>query len=386
MDQLELELKTTFLGQADQLMAEAENFFLELESCPGDVAILDSIFRVIHNIKGSANAVGFEQIGDFSHTFESLLLKLKKGQIKVNEPMVDLLLRANDFIGEMVVSLRFDMQAKFEVAPLKAQIEAAIASNGFADASSPSQINITSTQDKPTDRTSGSDAKREQSSRSNETMSDKVSDLQSITRVSRDSAALSDQVANVVPILSALRPREEGSPLNGGVELQVRSLSVTNYKIQPGERFLCFNLGEQEYAIPLASVKQVIAVPEFTPIPEAPSYFVGLANLRGKVIATLDLAKKLSIPNKLTSERATIILNTGEQNIGVNVDAVNNVFTPDHKDLSPRPDCDPNVRTEYIISVYRRDNVMILLIDIANALGLGDWDLIRAKSAADRAA
>jgi two-component system, chemotaxis family, sensor kinase CheA len=57
MDELELELKTTFLGQAQQLVAEAEQCFLDLESNPGDIKILDRIFRIMHNMKGSANGL-----------------------------------------------------------------------------------------------------------------------------------------------------------------------------------------------------------------------------------------------------------------------------------------------------------------------------------------
>jgi purine-binding chemotaxis protein CheW len=357
MDELELELKTTFLGQADQLMAEAETCFLELESSPGDTSILDRIFRVIHNLKGSSNAVGFEQIGDLCHGFENLLLKLKNGQIKVNEPMVDLLLKSNDFIGEMVVALRADMQAKFQIAPLKSQIEAAIASNGFPD-----------------------------SNAGKKTESDTKKSASNIGHDNSVQKPLSPpQQTNVVPLLSVTRTSDE-SQVHKPAERHIGSSTPTGYKISVGERFLCFTLGAQEYGIPLSAVKQVIGIPEFTPIPEAPSYFVGITNLRGKVIATLDLAKKFSIANKPTNDRATIILNSGDQNIGVIVDSVNHVVTPDHKDLSPRPDCDPNIRTEYIISVYRRDNNMILLIDIANALGIADWDMIRNRTIDEKAA
>ena len=357
MDELELELKTTFLGQADQLMVEAETCFLELESSPGDALILDRIFRVIHNLKGSSNAVGFEQIGDFCHGFENLLLRLKNGQIKVNEQMVDLLLKSNDFIGEMVVALRADMQAKFQISPLKSQIESAIASNGFPDTQILKKI---ATADVPTAPTI-------------------------VNVASSEKSPVGSQISNVVPLVSTLRNLED-APVQKSGEKHIGSSTPTGYKIAVGERFLCFTLGSQEYGIPLSAVKQVIGVPEFTPIPEAPSYFVGITNLRGKVVATLDLAKKFSIANRPTNDRATIILNSGTQNIGVVVDSVNHVLTPDHKDLSPRPDCDPNVRTEYIISVYRREGVMILLIDIANALGIADWDLIRSRSIDEKAA
>ena len=391
MDDLELELRITFLGQADQLMAEAENCLLELESNPGDTAILDRIFRVVHNLKGSANAVGFEQIGDFSHVFESLLLRLKDGKIKANEPMVDLLLKSNDFIGEMVRALRVNMGSKFEISPLKKQIEGAIAKNGFPDA-----VNAKSTAD--TNAIGGTSDKALDVAGREEKVSTKVRDSAGVEHIqklnssdTKNSQSMSsnetiDQSRNVVHILSSIRAQDESSNQRKAKEHFSRSLTPTSYKIQPGERFLCFSLGEQEYGMPLTAVKQVIAMPKFRPIPDAPSYFVGLTNLRGKVIATLDLAKKFSIQSKPTNDRATIILNAGAQNIGVVVDAVNQVLTPNHRDLSPRPDCDPNVRTDYIISIYRRENSIILLIDIVTVLGLADWELVQAKGSDGSAA
>jgi purine-binding chemotaxis protein CheW len=152
-----------------------------------------------------------------------------------------------------------------------------------------------------------------------------------------------------------------------------RNGDPTTYKIKSGERFLCFNLGDQEYAIPLLSVKEVIGVPGFTPIPQSPHYFMGITNLRGTVIPVLDLPKKLSIPNKATAERAVIILDVGRGHLGIAVDSVNNVVSPQDKDISPRPETDPNVRTDYIIGVYRRDKQMVLFVDISKALGTDDW-------------
>ena len=65
-----------------------------------------------------------------------------------------------------------------------------------------------------------------------------------------------------------------------------------------GQRYLSFSLGSEDYAIPLLSVKEVIAVPEITPIPFTPSHFLGIMNLRGQVISIIDLRSKLGIKTK----------------------------------------------------------------------------------------
>ena len=43
----------------------------------------------------------------------------------------------------------------------------------------------------------------------------------------------------------------------------------------PGGRYLSFSLGKEEYAIPLLSVREVIALPEITPVPQTPVHFWG---------------------------------------------------------------------------------------------------------------
>lgn len=125
MDDFERELKLGFLEEASQLLADAEQCFLELEADPQPGATLDKIFRVAHNLKGSSKAVGFEQIGVFTHEFESFLLKLKMGTLAIGGDTISLLLRCNDHIKMMVESLKGDLDSTFDSSELILCIEAA---------------------------------------------------------------------------------------------------------------------------------------------------------------------------------------------------------------------------------------------------------------------
>lgn len=66
-------------------------------------------------------------------------------------------------------------------------------------------------------------------------------------------------------------------------------------KTESLEKFLGFSLGTEEYAIPLLSVKEVIALPEITPVPFSPPHFLGIINLRGQIISVMDLRKKFAL-------------------------------------------------------------------------------------------
>ncbi|MCB0368671.1 MAG: chemotaxis protein CheA, partial [Bdellovibrionales bacterium] len=77
------------------------------------------------NLKGSSKAVGFDQMGAFTHEFESLMLKLKNGEMQVLPPTINLMLRCNDFIRHMVDSLKENLDAQFEFQGLIDEIEQA---------------------------------------------------------------------------------------------------------------------------------------------------------------------------------------------------------------------------------------------------------------------
>jgi two-component system chemotaxis sensor kinase CheA len=126
MDDFETEIKLGFLEEATQLLADTEQCFLSLETSSGDPTILEKIFRLAHNLKGSAKAVGFEELSHFTHQLESLLLKMKNGEIAIQSAAVDLLLRANDHIRIMLEGLRVSLTATFDSTSLLAEIAAAI--------------------------------------------------------------------------------------------------------------------------------------------------------------------------------------------------------------------------------------------------------------------
>ncbi len=139
-----------------------------------------------------------------------------------------------------------------------------------------------------------------------------------------------------------------------------------------GTRYLSFSLGEEDYAIPLLSVKEVIAVPEITPIPFSPSHFLGIMNLRGQVISVIDLRAKLQIKSQKSSETAIIICDLSPLCLGVVVDSINSVLAPTQEELSNRPDMQSQRNTDYITHVCRRDKKLILFLDVAKTLGVED--------------
>lgn len=141
------------------------------------------------------------------------------------------------------------------------------------------------------------------------------------------------------------------------------------------ERFLCFNLNSEEYGIPLLSVREVIGLPEFTPVPYTPNYFSGLMNLRGQVLSCIDLRTKLGMKPIKSEEEAVVICDINGTQLGITVDMVNSVLVADKQEISPKPEIESGKSSEYITGVFRKEKRLVLLLDITKLFGKDDVQL-----------
>ncbi len=138
-------------------------------------------------------------------------------------------------------------------------------------------------------------------------------------------------------------------------------------------RYLSFSLGQEIYAIPLLTVREVIPLPELTPVPFSKPYFLGIMNLRGQVLSVIDLRKKLGIEPKQSSEKVAIICDIPPFCLGAVVDSIESVLSPSSSEISEKPDGLNTVATEFITGVYNKGEQLVLFLDIARCLeGEGD--------------
>lgn len=147
------------------------------------------------------------------------------------------------------------------------------------------------------------------------------------------------------------------------------------------ERYLHFTLGKGHYAMPLLCVREVIAVPEVTPIPFSPAHFLGVMNLRGQVISVIDLRTKLGITPDRDVETAVVICDLGGSPLGCVVDAVHSVLSPEPTELSPKPDLPASRASDAIMGVYRKDRDLVLLLDVAKSLSTEDQQTLKRAGA-----
>lgn len=100
---------------------------------------------------------------------------------------------------------------------------------------------------------------------------------------------------------------------------------------------LAFSLADEAYALPLASVHEILKVPPITPVPRAAADVLGIVSVRGRITTVLDLRRRLGLPEHPLGPRARILLvDSGVEIFGLLVDNVHQVhrLAPEEVELA----------------------------------------------------
>jgi len=146
---------------------------------------------------------------------------------------------------------------------------------------------------------------------------------------------------------------------------------------QRAGKYLTFHLGNEEFAIQVLRVREIMGIQEITAVPQTPSYVKGVINLRGKVIPVVDLRLKFGLPELEYTPRTCIIVvqiesDAGKLMIGVIVDAVSEVLTLQTGDIEDTPDFGSGVATPYLLGMAKIKGKVKILLDINMVLSSQD--------------
>jgi purine-binding chemotaxis protein CheW len=98
-------------------------------------------------------------------------------------------------------------------------------------------------------------------------------------------------------------------------------------------------VGDEEYAIPILSIQEIIKPIEYTRIPRTPSYVLGAFNLRGNVIPLIDLRMKFNLPKKEEDQNTRyIVMKDGENIAGFVIDRLTEAVRLKKSAIDPTPE------------------------------------------------
>jgi two-component system chemotaxis sensor kinase CheA len=96
------EYQDIFLEEADEQLQELNQSLLELEKNPGNLEIINNIFRAAHSLKSSAAFVGLNELSDLAHMMENLLQGIRDGSMSITSEIVDVIFKCFDEIHNVI--------------------------------------------------------------------------------------------------------------------------------------------------------------------------------------------------------------------------------------------------------------------------------------------
>ena len=132
------QFQDAFFEESADHLATMEEGLLSLEQHPADLDLLNRIFRAAHSIKGNSGMFGLIAVGQFTHKMETLLDRLRNGQLSVTPAIADVLLRSTDCLSLLLAAARGGAaQDQETIATLEQEL--ASASQVQASSAEPSQ-------------------------------------------------------------------------------------------------------------------------------------------------------------------------------------------------------------------------------------------------------
>lgn len=151
-------------------------------------------------------------------------------------------------------------------------------------------------------------------------------------------------------------------------------------------QYLTFRAGNENLAISILDVKEIIEINTITDVPMTPDYIRGVINLRGNVVPVIDLSARLGRQSSEITKRSCIVLVQVEykedtQLLGMLVDAVDEILEIPEANIMPPPDFGADIRTDFIQSMGRVGDAFIILLNINRVLSIKE--LSQLKQVAD---
>jgi purine-binding chemotaxis protein CheW len=151
------------------------------------------------------------------------------------------------------------------------------------------------------------------------------------------------------------------------------------------QSYLSFNLSEEHFTIPVMKVMEILEVPKITKVPQAPSFIVGVINLRGAVLPVIDTRIKFGMDPIEYTVNTCILVMTVEINeesivVGALVDSVLEVFELDESAIKASPSIATKFRAGYIKGMIQENDRFMMVLDIDKVFSSSDLDNLAITS------
>jgi two-component system chemotaxis sensor kinase CheA len=112
------EIINEFIIEAEEILDQLDPLFVELEQRGQDAEIINEIFRGMHTLKGAAGFLGFQNIVDVAHRAETILKKLREGEMTISPVITDAILKGTDVLRMLIHHIKTKEEIKEDINPV----------------------------------------------------------------------------------------------------------------------------------------------------------------------------------------------------------------------------------------------------------------------------
>ncbi len=120
------EIINEFIVEAEEILEGLDPLFVELEQRGQDAEIINEIFRGMHTLKGAAGFLGFQNIVEVAHRAETILKKLREGEMEISPEITDAILKATDVLRILVDHLKRKDEVKEDINPVLSLLDSVL--------------------------------------------------------------------------------------------------------------------------------------------------------------------------------------------------------------------------------------------------------------------
>jgi purine-binding chemotaxis protein CheW len=142
----------------------------------------------------------------------------------------------------------------------------------------------------------------------------------------------------------------------------------------PMLQWVTFRLEGETYGVNVMQVQEVLRYTEIAPVPGAPSYVLGIINLRGNVVTVIDTRSRFGLQTgEITDQTRIVIIEADKHVIGILVDAVAEVVYLRQSEVETAPNVGNDESAKFIQGVCHKNGQLLILVELAKMLSDVEW-------------
>ncbi|HET7459002.1 MAG TPA: chemotaxis protein CheW [Gemmatimonadaceae bacterium] len=138
-------------------------------------------------------------------------------------------------------------------------------------------------------------------------------------------------------------------------------------------QIVTFRLGDDHFAADIFAVERVLRYQSPTSVPNVPSWIEGVIDYQGRVVPVINLRARFEMERApVANETRILVFNTGTDFVAATVDAVVEVAPLAQSQVAPPPPLFRGLAGEYLRGVVRRNDRLIIFLDVARLLSTSE--------------